>query len=132
MSGLRYTEASKWYRRKKKTGDMNEQGLSVIGSSGDFDVLITGDMSSTTERALVRTYPMPDIEALLVSHHGSRSASDMDFLRVITPEVAIISVGENAYGHPTQETLLRLDAVGAKIYRTDESGSIRLSVHGGE
>lgn len=113
-------------------GDMNEQGLSVIGSSGDFDVLITGDMSSTTERALVRTYPMPDIEALLVSHHGSRSASDMDFLRVITPEVAIISVGENAYGHPTQETLLRLDAVGAKIYRTDESGSIRLSVHGGE
>ena len=113
-------------------GDMNEQGLSVLGSADGFDVLITGDMSSTTEQALVETYPLPDVETLLVSHHGSRSASDIDFLRAITPEVAIISVGENSYGHPTPEALLRLDAVGAKIYRTDESGHIRLTVHGGE
>lgn len=112
-------------------GDMNEQGLSVVGSSGDFDVLVTGDMSASTEQALIATYPVPDIEALLVSHHGSRSASDLDFLQAITPETAIISVGENSYGHPTRDTLLRLDAVGAKIYRTDESGHIRLTVHGG-
>ena len=112
-------------------GDMNEQGLSVVGSSGDFDVLITGDMSASTEQALIASYPVPDIEALLVSHHGSRSASDLDFLQAITPETAIISVGENRYGHPTRDTLLRLDAVGAKIYRTDESGHIRLTVHGG-
>lgn len=113
-------------------GDMNEQGLAVLGTAGDFDVLITGDMSSTTEQALAETYPLPDIETLLVSHHGSRNASSIDFLTAITPEVAIISVGENSYGHPAPEALLRLDAVGAKIYRTDESGSIRITVHGGE
>ena len=113
-------------------GDMNEQGLAVLGSADDFDVLITGDMSSTTEQALVETYPVPDIETLLVSHHGSRNASGLDFLTAITPETAIISVGENSYGHPTPEAMLRLDAVGAKIYRTDESGTIRITVHGGE
>ena len=113
-------------------GDMNEQGLSVLGTAGDFDVLITGDMSSTTERALIKTYPIPDIEALVVSHHGSRNASALDFLTAITPETAIISVGENSYGHPTPEALLRLDAVGAKIYRTDKCGHIRITVHGGE
>ncbi len=112
-------------------GDMNEQGLSVLGSSGDFDALITGDMSSQTEQALVSTYPVPDIEVLLVSHHGSRNASNPAFLQTITPETAIISVGENSYGHPARDTLLRLNAVGAKIYRTDESGHIRLTVHGG-
>ena len=113
-------------------GDMNEQGLSVMGSSGDFDVLITGDMSSSTERALLTAYPVPDIEVLLVSHHGSHNASDINFLHTITPETAIISVGENNYGHPTRDTLLRLDAVGAKIYRTDENGHIRITVQGGE
>ena len=113
-------------------GDMNEQGLSVLGTADDFDVLITGDMSSTTERALIKTYPIPDIEALVVSHHGSRNASGLDFLTAITPETAIISVGENSYGHPAPDTLLRLDAVGAKIYCTDESGHIRITVHGGE
>ncbi len=113
-------------------GDMNEQGLAVLGSADDFDVLITGDMSSTTEQALVETYPVPDIETLLVSHHGSRNASGLDFLTAITPETAIISVGENSYGHPAPEALLRLDAVGAKIYRTDGSGHIRITVHGGE
>ena len=113
-------------------GDMNEQGLAVLGSADDFDVLITGDMSSTTEQVLIETYPVPDIEALLVSHHGSRNASSIEFLTAITPETAIISVGENSYGHPTPETLLRLSAVGAKIYRTDVSGHVCITVHGGE
>ena len=49
------------------------------------------------------------------------------FLREIMPTVAIISVGEdNTYGHPTQATLKRLSNIGAKIYRTDENGTILL------
>lgn len=60
-------------------GDLNELGLTALATSGDFDLLITGDMSGSTERKLVETYPLPDVEVLVVSHHGSRYSSDIRF-----------------------------------------------------
>lgn len=111
-------------------GDMNEQGLSVLGSVNDFDVLITGDMKDSTERALIETYPLPDIEILVVGHHGSKYSSCQEFLKAVRPEIAIISVGDNSYGHPTEEAIARLAAAGASVRRTDQEGSI--TIHGGE
>ena len=111
-------------------GDMNEQGLSVLASANDFDVLITGDMKDDTERALVAKYPIPDIEVLVVGHHGSRYSSCREFLEAARPEVAIISVGHNSYGHPAEETIERLREAGAAVRRTDREGSI--TIHGGE
>ena len=113
-------------------GDLNEQGLTVLCSSGDFDVLITGDMAGVTERKLVETYDLPDIEVLLVSHHGSRYSSDEKFLQAVQPETAIISVGDNSYGHPSDEAMTRLIEAGAEIYRTDLHGDISLTVHEGD
>lgn len=114
-------------------GDLNEQGLAVLASAGDFDALITGDMASATERALVERYPITDVEVLLVSHHGSGGSSDRTFLNTITPRVAIISVGsDNDYGHPHGDALLRLSVAGAEIYRTDQCGNVRVSARGGE
>ena len=111
-------------------GDMNEQGLSVLGSANDLDVLITGDMKGDTERALIAKYPIPDIEILVVGHHGSKYSSDETFLAAVKPEIAVISVGDNSYGHPTPEAIQRLEAAGAAVRRTDEEGSI--TIHGGE
>lgn len=113
-------------------GDLNEQGLSVLCSSGTFDVLLTGDMAGSTERKFIRTYDLPDIEALVVGHHGSEHSACDAFLRAVKPEVAIISVGDNSYGHPAEETLARLQRAGATVYRTDENGNIQLTVHEGE
>ncbi|MBO4854532.1 MAG: DNA internalization-related competence protein ComEC/Rec2 [Oscillospiraceae bacterium] len=110
------------------TGDMNEQGLTVLCSAGDFDLLVTGDMAGSTEKALIKQYDLPDVEVLVVSHHGSKYSSDSAFLEAIRPEAAIICVGENSYGHPTQEAMLRLAAVGAAIYRTDQQGDILVTV----
>ena len=112
-------------------GDLNELGLTALASAGDFDLLITGDMSGSTEKKLVETYALPDIEVLVVSHHGSRYSSNIRFLKSVTPEVAVISVGDNNYGHPSEETLQRLLAVGADIWRTDQQGTIRITVNGG-
>ena len=112
-------------------GDLNELGLTALVSAGDFDLLITGDMSGPTERKLVETYPLPDIEVLVVSHHGSRYSSDMHFLKAVAPEAAVISVGDNNYGHPSEQTLQRLLAVGADIWRTDQQGTVRITVNGG-
>lgn len=112
-------------------GDLNELGLTALANAGDFDLLITGDMSGSTEKKLVETYALPDIEVLVVSHHGSRYSSNIRFLKSVTPEAAVISVGDNNYGHPSEETLQRLLAVGADIWRTDQQGTIRITVNGG-
>lgn len=112
-------------------GDLNELGLTALASAGDFDLLITGDMSGSTEKKLVETYALPDMEVLVVSHHGSRYSSNIRFLKSVTPEAAVISVGDNNYGHPSEETLQRLLAVGADIWRTDQQGTIRITVNGG-
>ena len=47
-------------------------------------------------------------------------------------ETGIISVGDNSYGHPTQEAMDRLSQAGAEIYRTDRQGNILVTVHGGD
>ncbi|MBQ6116759.1 MAG: DNA internalization-related competence protein ComEC/Rec2 [Oscillospiraceae bacterium] len=113
-------------------GDMNEQGLTVLCSAGDFDLLITGDMAGSTERELIGNYDLPDTEVLVVSHHGSKYSSAREFLLETSPETAVISVGDNGYGHPTEEAMGRLAAAGAEIYRTDRQGSILITVQGGK
>ena len=113
-------------------GDLNEQGLTVLCSAGDYDALITGDMAGSTEKKLVEQYALPDIELLVVGHHGSKYSSTKDFLNAVQPETAVISVGDNSYGHPSDEALLRLVAAGCEIYRTDLQGNVLVSVKGEE
>ena len=105
----------------------NERGLSVLASAGENDLLITGDMDAATEKKLLETFDLPDIEALVAGHHGSKYASSQALLEALRPETACISVGSNPYGHPTEETLLRLARQGCGIYRTDLHGTIHLS-----
>lgn len=109
-------------------GESNETGLSILCSSGDFDLLITGDMDSDTEELLLSTYSLPDLEALVVGHHGSKYSTSEDLLSALTPELAIISVGDNSYGHPSDQALWRLVQAGAVIYRTDLQGTIHLTI----
>ena len=113
-------------------GDLNEQGLTVLCSAGDYDALITGDMAGSTEKKLVERYALPDIELLVISHHGSKYATSRELLEALTPETAVISVGDNSYGHPADEALLRLVAANCEIYRTDLQGHILLTVEGEE
>ncbi len=110
-------------------GDMNEQGLTYLCTSGDFDLLITGDMSGPTELALTQKYDLPDVEVLMVGHHGSKYSSQQEFLSAIAPDAAIISVGDNNYGHPTDAAISRLEAAGATVYRTDRQGCVTVTLH---
>ena len=95
---------------------------------GEFDFLVTGDMNQSLERALVRMEELPDVEVLVVGHHGSRYAASNKLLDAVTTEVAIISVGRNSYGHPSFETMGRLWQRGIDVYRTDELGTVRILV----
>lgn len=112
------------------SGDTNEEGLFVLATCGSFDLLVTGDADSFVESLLVKYADLPDIEVLAVGHHGSaRSTSDV-LLDTVTPEIALISVGRNTYGHPADEALVRLAARNIDIYRTDIMGSLTLRYDG--
>ena len=103
----------------------NEAGLCVLFQSANCDILITGDRSSTGERELMRQVQIPDLEVLVVGHHGSKYSTGNMLLDKTTPDIAIISVGaDNSYGHPAEETLQRLLDSGCLIYRTDLHGNI--------
>lgn len=105
-------------------GGANEEGLSLVCTSGDSDVLITGDMNSIVERRLVKYKNLPDIELLLVGHHGSRNSTSEELLIATTPEAAVVSSGYNSYGHPAHEALERLGAAGCDVYLTDQMGTV--------
>lgn len=113
-------------------GTTNESGLFALCSVDGFDALITGDADAYVEKMLVKYCPIPDIELLLVGHHGSRHSTCEELLSAARPELAVISVGYNSYGHPDPAVLERLDGSGAQIYRTDLGGTVSVAVRDGK
>lgn len=102
----------------------NESGMCVLYQTENCDILITGDRSAAGERELIESMTLPELEVLIVGHHGSKYSTSRELLIKTSPEYAIISVGENSYGHPTQEVLQRLRDFGCEILRTDQNGTI--------
>ncbi|MEI7749891.1 MAG: MBL fold metallo-hydrolase [Candidatus Moraniibacteriota bacterium] len=86
----------------------------------ETDFLLAGDLPH--EETFLPD--VPESEILKLSHHGSKYSSDEKFLTLVKPKEAIVSVGQNTYGHPAAETLARVAATGAIIRRTDVSGDL--------
>ena len=103
----------------------NEAGLSLYAALPDCSVLITGDLNADSEALLLGTHAVPPVDILVAGHHGSKYSTSSLLLRKTMPKAVIVSVGENSYGHPTQETLDRIQSAGAAILRTDRLGTIR-------
>ena len=91
-----------------------------------------GAADRATEKRLIERYDLPDIEVLAAGHHGSKQSTSQALLEAVAPETVVISVGQNTYGHPAPETLARLSAAGAQVYRTDRQGGITVYAQSGE
>ena len=102
----------------------NESGLSVLFSGADCDILITGDMNTTGEAVLLAEKEIPELTALVAGHHGSRHSTSDRLLAATTPEYVFLSVGKNAYGHPHETVLQRLEQFGCTVCRTDKDRTI--------
>ncbi len=103
----------------------NESGLCVLFQRENCDILITGDRSARGERELIEEITLPQLEVLIVGHHGSKYSTCRELLIKTRPQIAIISAGaDNIYGHPNQEVLERLQQYGCAILRTDLHGNI--------
>ena len=109
--------------------DENENGIVIRAETGGAAVLIPGDAGKSAERQLLSTELAEPVDALVVGHHGSDTASSSLFLQSATPAVAVISVGEdNIYGLPNENALERLSLYCGELRRTDEEGHIILTL----
>lgn len=111
------------YEPSEKGSD-NERCLTLTASVDGYKVLITGDASKSVECELAETEDLSETDLLVVGHHGSRNSCCQELLQASEPDAAVISVGYNNYGHPTNAVLDRLEAYGVSIYRTDLMGRI--------
>jgi beta-lactamase superfamily II metal-dependent hydrolase len=109
----------------------NNNSIVLSLSHGDNDFLFMGDAEKEAEASMLAAGLVQDIDVLKVGHHGSRTASSLDFLNAAKPEIAIYMarIG-NSYGHPHQETIDALTQIGAEIYGTDICGTIVVTSDG--
>lgn len=105
-------------------GDKNEQCLCLTASVDGYKVLITGDASKSVECELAENEDLSGTDLIVAGHHGSKHSCCQELLKAAQPSAAVISVGYNNYGHPTNAVLDRLEAYGVSIYRTDLMGRI--------
>lgn len=113
------------------TGRRNDDALVLRVDHGSASFLLASDIGAETEAQLLASEAPVRALVLKVAHHGSRSSSTAAFLERVRPAFAVISVGaRNAYGHPAPETLARLAAAGARIYRTDQDGAVLFETDG--
>ena len=105
--------------------DSNPRSLVLVARWRHFSMLLTGD----AEAEAVPMDPGP-VDVLKVAHHGSEDAGLDELLERSVPRLAVISVGENPYGHPTDRTLAQLRAHGVQTMRTDREGEIEIEADG--
>jgi len=110
----------------KSFGNINNSSISVRISYKDKSILITGDLEIEGEAELVESGAFMDSDILQAGHHGSKTASSLEFLAKVTPQIAVISCGvDNRFDHPHEEALNNLELWGVEeIYRTDLDGRV--------
>ena len=113
--------------------DIDNNGMVMRLSMGEVSFLLTADTMREAEFELITRRANLRSTVLKVAHHGSNTSTTPEFLAVVNPQLAVISVGaDNPFGHPSDEVMARLkETVGSKnIYRTDEQGTIEFNTDG--
>lgn len=108
--------------------DKNERSLVLRLVYGEFTLLLTGDAGLPAEEAMLKDGQPLVAHILKVGHHGSRNSTGPAFVQAVQPEVAIVQVGENRYGHPDQTVLATL--AGRLLLRNDLHGRIHVRSDG--
>ena len=126
----------------RKTGRRNDDSIVVKLEYAGKSFLFMGDAERMEENSLINEYSpaltefgkypstILNADVLKVGHHGSDNSATQYFLNYVRPSISVISVGiNNRNGHPTENTLSRLEQAGSDIYRTDVHGTIKICVN---
>lgn len=107
--------------------DENYYSLIFKVKEKNMTILVTGDITSEGEAALLEQYKGSNklkCDILKVCHHGSKYSSSDTFLDAVDPQIAVIGVGKNNYGHPSKEVIEKLCKKGIMVFRTDLNGAV--------
>jgi competence protein ComEC len=105
--------------------DLNDYSIVIKLTYKKTSFLLTGDATELTEEEMIESGENLKSDVLKVGHHGSSTSTSENFLNLVSPEIAVISVGkDNDYGHPSAKTLDRLRAKNIEVFRTDEDGDV--------
>ena len=111
--------------------NLNDYSIVTRLDIGSSSFLFTGDCESNCEQEMINAGMDLDVDILKVGHHGSSTSTSEKFLEAVTPAIAVISCGaNNDYGHPHEEILQKLEAIGCNTLRTDENGTITIATDG--
>lgn len=113
-------------------GSSNDNSVAVLLSMGPARVLLAGDAEARQERQMAESGHAGPLTVLKVNHHGSNTSTTPLLLNRYRPQIAVIQVGENSYGHPTPQTLRRLERVGAEVFRNDLHGDVIVTINDGQ
>ncbi|BCV24547.1 DNA internalization-related competence protein ComEC/Rec2 [Gelria sp. Kuro-4] len=108
----------------------NDNSLVLYLRYGNTGFLFMGDAGAAAEEALMEEGLPAPVDVLKVAHHGADTGTGEAFLHKVHPELAVISVGKNNFGHPSPATLARLTAAGTTVLRTDQVGQVRVLADG--
>lgn len=115
----------------RQSENLNNVSVAIRLVYQKFAFLFTGDAEEEEEYDLLRTGLNLNSTVLKCGHHGSKSSTSEAFLTAVSPRTAVISCGkDNDYGHPSPETLEKLNRRGISILRTDQQGTIVIGTQG--
>lgn len=104
-------------------GSANDSSVALVLQHGENRFYFEGDAEEEEQDILAAGIPL-EADVFKLGHHGSRTSNSEEMVAAVNPDYAVISVGENSYGHPHGEVLNRLRQRGVQVFRTDEQGSI--------
>jgi competence protein ComEC len=111
----------------KEVENLNNTSIVARLVYGNTSFSFTGDAEREEEKEILESGVDLSADVLKIGHHGSDTATSEDFLKAVKPEIAVIEVGkDNQFGHPSLRTIKKLERAGAKVFRTDEAGTIKI------
>ncbi len=113
-------------------GDKNDYSGVLHLTYKDQSFLFMGDATTDVENDMLAKKIVPHADVLKIGHHGSKGSTSKNFLNAVNPSYAVITTGENDYGHPTKKVLDLLNAKGITIYRSDYHGNVTAITDGEE
>lgn len=108
----------------------NDSSIVFKLTYGKIRILFTGDATKKIEEKLIENNLDLEAEILKVAHHGSKDSTSLNFLEKVKPIYAVISVGENKFGHPSLRVLKNLEKIKTKVLRTDQLDDIIFETNG--
>lgn len=111
--------------------ELNNYSIGIKLVNGNTSFIMAGDAEKLSENEMCSNDIDIDVDVLKLGHHGSRSSTSDKYLDEVTPDYAVISVGEdNRYGHPHEELLKRLSDAGSKTFITYDTGAVTIHTDG--